>query len=153
MPAYVGAYALVDLLEYAGPVQTALRGVFGWQTARDYWFPEIRSMGAAIVVLAAALPTLVRLRKLWCSALNNCTARGWVALAGALQSLPALEKVWLNHNRGLGGEGAAALAAAVPNCPRLWFLSLDACELRHEDKARLNGSREAKWSEIHGPLS
>ncbi|WP_417743756.1 ABC transporter permease [Salipiger sp.] len=55
IPAYVGAYALVDLLEYAGPVQTFLRGLFGWQTARDYWFPEIRSMGAAIVVLAAAL--------------------------------------------------------------------------------------------------
>ena len=29
IPAYVGAYALVDLLEYAGPVQTALRQVFG----------------------------------------------------------------------------------------------------------------------------
>ena len=55
IPAYIGAYALVDLLEYAGPVQTALRGVFGWQTARDYWFPEIRSMGAAIVVLSASL--------------------------------------------------------------------------------------------------
>lgn len=55
VPAYVGAYALVDLLEYAGPVQTALRAAFGWQTAQDYWFPEIRSLGSAIVVLAAAL--------------------------------------------------------------------------------------------------
>ncbi|MGH1416663.1 MAG: ABC transporter permease [Pelagimonas sp.] len=55
IPAYVGAYALVDFLEYAGPVQTALRDVFGWQTSRDYWFPEIRSMGAAILVLAAAM--------------------------------------------------------------------------------------------------
>ena len=55
IPAYVGAYALVDLLEYAGPVQTAMRSVFGWQTARDYWFPEIRSMGAAILVLSASL--------------------------------------------------------------------------------------------------
>ncbi|WP_296762585.1 iron ABC transporter permease [Sediminimonas sp.] len=55
IPAYVGAYALVDLLEYAGPVQTTLRDLAGWQSARDYWFPEIRSMGAAIVVLAAAL--------------------------------------------------------------------------------------------------
>ncbi|MFW2587818.1 ABC transporter permease [Sagittula sp. SSi028] len=54
IPAYVGAYALVDFLEYAGPVQTALRQFFGWQTARDYWFPEIRSLGAAILVLAAA---------------------------------------------------------------------------------------------------
>jgi iron(III) transport system permease protein len=55
IPAYVGAYALVDLLEYAGPVQTGLRAMFGWQSARDYWFPEIRSMGAAIVVLSASL--------------------------------------------------------------------------------------------------
>ncbi len=55
IPAYVGAYALVDLLEYAGPVQTGMRGLMGWQTSRDYWFPEIRSMGAAIIVLAAAL--------------------------------------------------------------------------------------------------
>ncbi len=54
IPAYVGAYALVDLLEYAGPVQGALRGLMGWQSARDYWFPEIRSMGAAILVLSSA---------------------------------------------------------------------------------------------------
>ncbi len=55
IPAYVGAYALVDFLEYAGPVQTGLRALFGWQNARDYWFPEIRSLGAAILVLSAAL--------------------------------------------------------------------------------------------------
>jgi len=55
IPAYVGAYALVDLFEYAGPVQTALRGVFGWENARDYWFPEIRSFPAACLVLTFAL--------------------------------------------------------------------------------------------------
>ena len=55
IPAYVGAYALVDFLEYSGPVQTGLRGLFGWDNARDYWFPEIRSRWAAVVVLAAAL--------------------------------------------------------------------------------------------------
>ncbi|MDV4145478.1 ABC transporter permease [Shimia sp. FJ5] len=55
IPAYVGAYALVDFLEYAGPVQTGLRTLFGWQSARDYWFPEIRSLGAAILVLSASL--------------------------------------------------------------------------------------------------
>lgn len=55
VPAYVGAYALVDFLEYAGPVQTALRDTFGWANARAYWFPEIRSRGAAVVVLAASL--------------------------------------------------------------------------------------------------
>ena len=55
IPAYIGAYALVDFLEYAGPVQTTLRELMGWQTSRDYWFPEIRSKGAAVIVLAAAL--------------------------------------------------------------------------------------------------
>lgn len=55
IPAYVGAYALVDFLEYAGPVQTWLREVFGWTTSRDYWFPEVRSLGAAVIVLSAAL--------------------------------------------------------------------------------------------------
>lgn len=55
IPAYVGAYALVDFLEYAGPVQTALRQTFGWATSRDYWFPDIRSRGAAVVVLSGAL--------------------------------------------------------------------------------------------------
>lgn len=55
VPAYVGAYALVDFLEYAGPVQTAMREAFGWQTPADYWFPQIRTRGAAILVLSAAL--------------------------------------------------------------------------------------------------
>jgi len=55
IPAYVGAYALVDFLEYAGPVQTFLREAFGWADSRDYWFPEIRSRGSAIVVLTGAL--------------------------------------------------------------------------------------------------
>ncbi len=55
VPAYVGAYALVDFLEYAGPVQTGLRGLMGWESARDYAFPQIRSRGAAVLVLSAAL--------------------------------------------------------------------------------------------------
>lgn len=55
VPAYVGAYALVDFLEYAGPLQTALRNMFGWQTSRDYWFPAIRTREAAILVISASL--------------------------------------------------------------------------------------------------
>ena len=61
IPAYVGAYALVDFLEFSGPVQTGLRGFFGWDSARDYWFPEIRSRWAAVIVLAAALNPYVYL--------------------------------------------------------------------------------------------
>ena len=55
VPAYVAAYALVDFLEYAGPVQTALRAAFGWHSAADYAFPPVRTRGAAILVLAGAL--------------------------------------------------------------------------------------------------
>ncbi|MBS0563344.1 MAG: iron ABC transporter permease [Proteobacteria bacterium] len=55
IPAYVGAYVLVDFLQYSGPVQSELRALFGWHSARDYWFPEIRSRWAAVAVLAAAL--------------------------------------------------------------------------------------------------
>lgn len=55
IPAYVGAYALVDFLDYAGPLQIGLRRMFGWASAKDYWFPEIHSEPMAILVLSAAL--------------------------------------------------------------------------------------------------
>ena len=55
MPAYVIAYAYTDLLEFAGPVQGLLRTIFGWQTARDYFFPEIRSLGGAIMMMGLVL--------------------------------------------------------------------------------------------------
>ncbi len=55
VPGYLGAYALVDFLEYAGPVQTWLRSAFGWSDARDYFFPDIRSRAGAIIVLTASL--------------------------------------------------------------------------------------------------
>jgi len=54
LPAYVIAYVYTDILEYAGPLQFLLRDLFGWTTKRDYWFPEIRSIGGA-----AAMMTLV----------------------------------------------------------------------------------------------
>lgn len=55
IPAYVGAYALVDFLDYAGPLQSAMRAAFGWGSARDYWFPETRSLWSATLVLSLAL--------------------------------------------------------------------------------------------------
>ena len=55
MPGYIVAYAYVDFLSYAGPLQTWLRGVFGWTRPGDYWFPDIRSMGGAIFVLSMVL--------------------------------------------------------------------------------------------------
>lgn len=55
MPGYLIAYVYTDLLEFAGPVQGVLRDVFGWSTKRDYWFPEIRSLGGAIAMLTLVL--------------------------------------------------------------------------------------------------
>jgi len=56
MPAYVMAYAYTDWLQYAGPVQTALRQAFGWQRG-DYWFPDVRSLpGAAVMFIAVLYP-------------------------------------------------------------------------------------------------
>ena len=55
VPGYVLAFVVTDQLEYAGPVQGALREAFGWTSARDYWFPEIRSLGGAVVVLSLVL--------------------------------------------------------------------------------------------------
>lgn len=55
VPAYVGAYALVDVLDYPGFVQSGLRGVMGWNSAQDYWFPEVRSLWGAGFVLAGAV--------------------------------------------------------------------------------------------------
>lgn len=55
VPAYVIAFIYTDMLEFAGPLQGALRDLFGWQTSRDYWFPDIRSMGGAILLMSLVL--------------------------------------------------------------------------------------------------
>jgi iron(III) transport system permease protein len=55
VPAYVIAYVYTSLLDYAGPVQTAMRGWFGWGNAADYWFPEIRTLGGATLMIGLVL--------------------------------------------------------------------------------------------------
>ena len=51
MPAYVLAFIAVGFLDYAGPLQSWLRDVFGSSS----WFPPIRSTGGVIVVMSLAL--------------------------------------------------------------------------------------------------
>ncbi len=53
-PAYVLAYAYTHILDHPGIVQSTLRAVTGWGP-RDYWFPEIRSIGGAAVMLILVL--------------------------------------------------------------------------------------------------
>ena len=52
VPAYVMAYAYTDFLQFTGPVQTWLRASFGWGP-REYWFPEVRSIGGAALIFSA----------------------------------------------------------------------------------------------------
>jgi iron(III) transport system permease protein len=55
IPTYIAAYAFVEFFHFAGPVQSALRAMTGYQSARDYWFPNVRSLGGAALVLSLAL--------------------------------------------------------------------------------------------------
>ena len=54
VPTYNIGYTYTDLLQYAGPVQTAIRDITGWHV-REYWFPEIRSLPGAAAMLSFAL--------------------------------------------------------------------------------------------------
>jgi len=55
MPTYIIAFCYIELFDYSGNVQTSLRTLFGWHSARDYWFPDIRTLGGAIFVMGAVL--------------------------------------------------------------------------------------------------
>jgi iron(III) transport system permease protein len=54
-PTYIVAYVYVDILDGFGPAQTALRTLFGFQSAADYWFPNVRSLPGAIFVMGFVL--------------------------------------------------------------------------------------------------
>ncbi len=54
MPAYIIAYTYTGLLDFTGPLQSGLRELTGWGYG-DYLFPEIRSLGGAILMLSLVL--------------------------------------------------------------------------------------------------
>lgn len=55
IPSYLAAYAFGEFLDFTGPVQSGIRALFGYQSIRDYWFPDIRSLGGAVLVLGSVL--------------------------------------------------------------------------------------------------
>jgi iron(III) transport system permease protein len=55
MPTYIVAYCHAEVFDYAGPVQSLLRAAFGWTSARDYWFPDVRSLGGAVLIFSSVL--------------------------------------------------------------------------------------------------
>jgi iron(III) transport system permease protein len=55
VPPYLAAYAFGEFFLFTGPVQTALRSVFGFASPQDYWFPDLRSTPGAAFVLTCVL--------------------------------------------------------------------------------------------------
>ena len=76
VPAYLLAFVITDQLEYAGTVQSLLRATFGWKNRQDYWFPEIRSLGGAILVMTLVLPLRLLARPRRLSGTIRLRARG-----------------------------------------------------------------------------
>ena len=54
VPAYVIAYAYTDFLQFAGPLQSALREIPAWK-AGGYRLPEVRSVGGAVLMFSLVL--------------------------------------------------------------------------------------------------
>jgi len=55
LPTYLFAYVAVELTDFFGPFQSALRWLIGAKTRKDYWFVDVRSMPGAIIVLSLVL--------------------------------------------------------------------------------------------------
>lgn len=73
-PAYLLAYAYTSMLDYFGPVQSGLRSLFGWTSVQDYWFPEIRSLwGAGIMLLLVLYPYVYLLARVAFLEQSVCT--------------------------------------------------------------------------------
>lgn len=55
IPTYISAYAYGEFFDFTGPVQTFYRELTGYSSARDYWFPDIRSTTGAIFLMSLVL--------------------------------------------------------------------------------------------------
>ncbi len=54
IPGYIISFVYVNTLEFPGPVQSLLREVFHL-SKNDYWFPEIKSLAGAILVMGFSM--------------------------------------------------------------------------------------------------
>ncbi|MEZ9230572.1 ABC transporter permease [Vibrio amylolyticus] len=54
MPGYIIGYIFTDWFDFAGPIQILLRDITGWGPG-EYWFPDIRTLAGATIVLALVL--------------------------------------------------------------------------------------------------
>ena len=86
LPTYITAYVYVEILGFQGPLQTGLRALTGWQSLRDYWFPDPRNLPGAIGIMAIVLYPYVYLSV---RALFGLQAAAIVESARTLGATPA----------------------------------------------------------------
>src|SRR5262245_16846648 len=55
VPTYLAAYAYAEFFTFTGPPQSLIRALFGFTSARDYWFPDVRSLWGAVMILSFVL--------------------------------------------------------------------------------------------------
>lgn len=85
MPTYLAAYAAGEFFDFTGPLQTAIRAVFGFARPSDYWFPDIRSVGGATLVMGSVLYPYVYLA---CRSMFLLQARAAADVARTLGASP-----------------------------------------------------------------
>jgi iron(III) transport system permease protein len=59
VPTYIVAYTYVEAFDFFGPLQTALRALFGFTLRSEYWFPDPRGLVGAIFVIGLVLAPYV----------------------------------------------------------------------------------------------
>ncbi len=94
VPTYLAAYAYGEFLHFTGPVQEAIRAVFGFQSSRDYWFPDVRSTTGAALVLSSVLYPYVYLTTRTLFVMQGCSAAD-VARTLGVRALPVFFRVQL----------------------------------------------------------
>jgi len=55
IPPFIVGYTYAGILDYSGIVQSTIREVFEFSSKRDYYFPDIMSLGGAILVISFVL--------------------------------------------------------------------------------------------------
>lgn len=85
IPSYLAAYAFGEFLDFTGPVQTAYRALFGFTTARDYDFFDVKSLAGAVLVMSAVLYPYVYLA---CRSMFLMQGRAAADVARTLGSSP-----------------------------------------------------------------
>ena len=55
VPAYIVAFAWIDVLHPINPLQTAIRALLGFDSPRQFRLPDLRNLGGAIMLLSSVL--------------------------------------------------------------------------------------------------